>query len=196
MTILDWVIIAVLAVSLLLGLMRGLVREALSIISWIAAFWLAKQYCVPAGEYIAGIIDISESMFRVWVGYAAVFILTLLVLSIVSYVINKLLSSGGLKVFDRLLGTGFGFLRGVAITAILILVIKAFSLNTTDMWKDSKLVTHFEPAADFLESVLPKLIQAFDDEETPSDETSEQAPDQESDKDAENKDETPTLNGV
>lgn len=190
MTILDWIIIAVLAVSLLLGLMRGLVREALSIISWIAAFWLAKQYCVPAGEYIAGIVAISEPILRVWIGYAAVFILTLVVLSIVSYVLNKILASGGLKVFDRFLGTGFGLLRGVAIIAILILALKAFSLNNTDMWKDSRFVPHFEPAAAFLESVLPKLVQAFDDDEEV--ETDEDK----SDANTDNKIEKPPSNDV
>lgn len=189
MTILDWVIIVVFAVSLGLGIIRGLVREALSIISWIAAFWLARRYYLPAGDYIAGIIGISESAFRAWAGYAAVFILTLIVLSIVSFVINKLLTSGGLKVFDRLLGTGFGFLRGVAIIALLMLAMKAFSLNTTDWWKDSKFIAYFEPAADFAESALPKLIQAFNDEQ----ETESEA---EAESNSENNAETPAANGV
>ena len=156
MTGFDWVIIIILVISTVLGVIRGFVREALSILSWIVALWLASTFCAQAGEYITQFVAIPAPAFRVAAGFAAIFVITLFVFSLVSYLLTKLLVRDGVKGTDRVLGLGFGFLRAVAIVALLMVAIKGLGLNNSDWWNKSQLISHFQPVAGYLESVLPE----------------------------------------
>src|SRR6476646_4983653 len=106
----DWMLLAVVALSALMGAMRGIVVEVLSLVVWIAAFWLAFVY----GAEVAGLFlaQMHDPAARLLVAYAAVFIAALIVGSLVTWLIGKLVRTVGLGGIDRLLGLLFGVVRG------------------------------------------------------------------------------------
>jgi len=153
---LDIVIAAVFVVSILIGIMRGFVKEFLSIVSWIMAIWLAITFCVQGGEFIAQYIDIPNQKFRTWAGFSAIFIITLFVFAVISFVLAKLFANGAVKGTDRMLGIGFGALRAAAIIVAVVLVGRGLALENNEWWTGSKFLPYFEPTAAYVETILPE----------------------------------------
>ncbi|MFT6098728.1 MAG: membrane protein required for colicin V production [Arenicella sp.] len=151
----DWIIAAILVVSILVGIFRGFIKESLSLISWILAIWLAFNFCTQAGEFIHQYINIPAPKFREWAGFASVFISTLFVFSIISYIITKIFVRGPIKGVDRVLGLGFGGLRGVAIVVAVLVVAKGFGMETSEWWQNSQQIRKFEPFVKTVEELFP-----------------------------------------
>lgn len=151
----DWIIAAVFLVSILVGIMRGFIKESLSIISWILAIWLAATFCVEAGEFLSNYIDIPNLKFRKWAGFALIFISTLFLFAIITLLITKLLVHGPIKGTDRVLGIGFGALRAAAIVVAVIIVSRGMGMQNNDWWKNSNYLPRFLPLADYVESLMP-----------------------------------------
>ena len=160
----DWIIAAILAVSIPVGTFRGFIKESLSLISWILAIWLAFNYCSDAGEFIHQYINIPAPKFREWAGFALVFIATLFIFSLVSYIITKIFVRGPIKGVDRVLGLGFGALRGAAIVVALLVVARGFGLETSDWWKNSQYLAKFEPFMETVEALFPDSSLTPDEE--------------------------------
>jgi len=152
----DWIIAAVFLVSILVGIFRGFIKEFLSIVSWIAAIWLAITFCVEGGEFLAQYIDIPNLKFRTWAGFALIFISTLFLFAIISYIIAKVFVNGAVKGTDRLLGVGFGALRAAAIIVAFVLVGKGLGMESNGWWTSSNLISHFEPIAAYVDELLPE----------------------------------------
>ncbi len=160
MSAFDLLLAAIFIISTVVGVMRGFVKEALSIISWIMAFWLGYTYCVEAGEWIAQFASLGEGKLRNSAGFGLIFVVTLFVFAIVSYVITKLIVRGPIKGVDRVLGIATGVVRAIAISAVLLVLMQALGMNSSSFWKDSKFVPHLLPAVEFAEQVMPKLWQS------------------------------------
>ncbi|MGH1542397.1 MAG: CvpA family protein [Arenicella sp.] len=153
MTILDIVIVIVFLISLLVGLMRGFVREVLSIVTWVVSIWLGLQFYSQAGEFFKNFLN--NELFRNAAGFAVVFFGSLLMLSMVSYLINKIVTKTGIKGTDRVLGSVFGMGRAIFVVALLMLFGRSINMQETDFWKNSQLLGHFVPVADTLNTILP-----------------------------------------
>lgn len=155
----DWVIAAVILVSIIISVFRGFIKEALSLISWLLAIWLGITFCVDVGDLIHQYIEIPTPKFREWAGFAAIFIGTLFLFSLLSYLVSKFLVKGPVKGVDRALGVGFGFLRGVAVVVALLMVVRALGMENSQWWQNSKHITHFEPIMNVVEKMLPNSLQ-------------------------------------
>src|SRR5574337_565250 len=120
---LDWILAAVLVLSLLLGAWRGLVYEALSLLAWVAAFVLAQWYApdVAARMPLAG----ASEPVRYAVGFVAVFIAAAFAGGLVAWLAKKLVEAIGLRPVDRALGAAFGLLRGMVLPETLRSVLPA-----------------------------------------------------------------------
>lgn len=160
----DWIIAVIFLLSIIVGIMRGFIREALSIASWILAFWLANTFCVQAGDTIGQYIDIPAQAFRTSVGFASIFIGTLLLFSIISFVISKLIVRGAVKGTDRVLGILFGVARAIAIVVVIMLVARGMGMENNDWWQKSNYLGYFESTADYVEQLLPEQLQSKVDE--------------------------------
>lgn len=160
MGVFDLILAVIFLISILVGVMRGFIREALSIASWILAIWLGITFCDPAGEFIARYFSIPADGFRSAAGFALVFIGTLFGFSIISYVISKLLVKGAIKGTDRILGIGFGVLRAGAIVIAVFLVGRGMGMENSDWWQNSKYLGYFEPMANYVETMLPSNLQS------------------------------------
>lgn len=137
----DYSIIAVIAFSSIVSLYRGFVREALSLVTWGCAFFIASRYYPLLASWFTGF---SDPLVRNGVAIAALFIATLITGAIVNHVISLLVRKTGLSGTDRVLGVCFGALRGVLIVAAILFFLDTFTgLAKSPDWSQSQLVPQF-----------------------------------------------------
>lgn len=138
----DWAIIAVVALSALISLVRGFVREALSLCIWVAAVVVAVNFYQPLSQQLTNLIDTPS--LQLIVAWAALFLATLLAGMLVAFLVGQLVKATGLSGTDRLIGSLFGIARGlVLVLVILVLVPKAVPVNEDPWWQQSSLIPHF-----------------------------------------------------
>lgn len=149
----DGVILLVLALSILIGLLRGLVAELLSLVIWVAAFVVATLF----GPDVASLFDnvISLSVARISLGYAICFIGVLLLGAILRFGARRLIWSTGLSGIDRLLGLLFGFVRGVLVVTLAVFLVGLTALTRESWWQQSALLPQFQATAAWLGQNIP-----------------------------------------
>ena len=114
---LDWAIIWVVGISSLLSLLRGFVKEALSLAAWVLGFVVATSF---AGQLALLLEDsISNAALRYTASYAMLFLASLILGSLISSLLRQLVSMTGLSGLDRVLGIAFGFARGLLVVVVL-----------------------------------------------------------------------------
>ena len=113
MPVLDWIFVAVLVISLLVGAWRGLVYELLSLANWVAAFVLAQWFAPDVAHYLP-LSSITE-VVRYAAGFVLVFVTALFAGGMVAFMVRKLVAAVGLRPVDRVLGSAFGLVRGIHI---------------------------------------------------------------------------------
>ena len=158
MNAVDLIIIAVLALSVLVGLWRGLISEVLALLTWIAAFWVAWTYGPVVSAHFAHTIE--SPTVRLLVGYGICFIAVLILGALARFVLHQLVDSTGLGGTDRLLGMIFGFARGVLLVTLIVFLVDQTSFAHEDMWRQSTLLPQFKGMAGWLEQELPPDVRA------------------------------------
>jgi len=151
--VVDLAILFLLAVSAAVGAWRGFVRESLSLVAWILAFWVAFHFLDRAELLFAGYVD--ELILRRAAAFTALFLGTLLAVSIASAVLYRMFSATGITGTDRTLGGLFGLARGAVIIGALILAAGATPLPDSDWWGESALAPRFTPLAQVFNNLLP-----------------------------------------
>lgn len=153
-TSVDFVVIAILLLSALLGVIRGLVKEILSLVIFGVAMWLAYKFSSPLMKLWEFNMPGGE-LSRTVLAFVAIFIVSLLVGKIISTVISRLISSVGLTGFDRFLGTIFGLVRGVLIVIVLSTLAALTSLPSHAEWRDALTRPAIEFSVSLVRSWLP-----------------------------------------
>lgn len=137
----DYIILGIILISALISLMRGFVRETLSLITWFCAFFISSHFYTELTSYFT---SISDKMIRNGVAIAILFTATLIVGGVVNHVISAIVQYTGLSGIDRILGFCLGAVRGVLIVAALLFFLDSFtSLPESNEWKASELIPHF-----------------------------------------------------
>lgn len=140
---LDYVFIGIIVVSAAISLMRGFIREALSIVVWVGAFWISMHFARQLASYLDGYLH--SPTLRLGVAFAGLFIAVLVLGGLVSYLAGTLVGRTGLGGTDRLLGMIFGGLRGALIVGLLVLMAGLTSIPRERWWQESVLATQFRP---------------------------------------------------
>lgn len=154
----DIVIIAFFAISILIGIYRGFVKEVLSVTSWTLAALVAFRFGEQASVYIKPYI--KQAPLDLAVAYVAVFIITLIAFSVISHIISQIFSSSGMSGFDRSLGSLFGAIRAAVVIAVLIMVGRFMALDNQQWWMDSGFLDSFEPLVSWIKTFVPADIVA------------------------------------
>ena len=154
MTVVDIVIIVVISLSALFSVLRGFVKEAISLASWVVAIWLAVTFASKLAELLPPSIE-SEAV-RQAIGFAVIFILTLIVGAIVNKLTNQIVKKTGLSTADRVFGIAFGILRGGLIIVVFVVIGGMTPLTDMDWWQSSVLLQWFEQAAVMVQEYLPE----------------------------------------
>ena len=153
----DWTIVAMLAVSCLISLMRGFVKEALSLLVWLLASFVAITFHERLEAVLAQWIKTPS--IRSLLAFAALFIVTLIIGSIVTRLLHSLVEASGLGGLDRLLGMVFGAARGILIVlALIILAPMALPVKQDGWWQQSKLIPHFTALEGWAEPTFHQLM--------------------------------------
>lgn len=149
----DWILLAVLALSLLLGLWRGIVQEVLSLAGWVAAFYVSQMYAPMAAAWLP--MEGSSQMLRYAAGFVVVFVAVLVATVLVGFVVKKFISAVGLGPLDRLLGSLFGLMRGVVILLAVTVLVGMTPMRETMAWKQAQGAQWLQHFLHVLKPVLP-----------------------------------------
>lgn len=152
---LDLLVIGVLAVSSIVGLMRGLVREVFSLGAWILAFTFTK----PLAPLVAPMLpEVGNEALRHFAAIALVFIAILIVVNLSGTVLSSMVKSSGLAFYDRFVGLVLGSLRGVAILLFLTLLAGLTALPQTRLWQEARVREQLESGARMVMPWLPPSL--------------------------------------
>jgi membrane protein required for colicin V production len=137
----DYLIIAALLISLVLGMVRGFMREALALLAWLGGVWLAWRYADAVKPLLSGML--AEEPQCTWVARGLIVAVVLLGVWILSEMLAYFIHQSGLSVtVDRVLGTLFGFIRGVVLVALLAMLGTLVRLDEARWWKKSQLLPY------------------------------------------------------
>jgi membrane protein required for colicin V production len=152
----DVVILALIALSAILSLFRGFVREAVALATWLVALMVSMAFY----EDLATILSqwISTPSAQKVTAFAVLFVCVLLLGAIVNYLAGRLVDKTGLTGTDKMLGIVFGVARGGVIVAILVLLAGLTPLPQDPWWQDSQFLGYFEEFAIWMRNYLPTDI--------------------------------------
>lgn len=153
----DLAVIAVVLISTLLSLVRGFVKELVSLATWVIGFWVAFRFSHKLAPLFVRYI--SSLPIRTILSFGLILICVIIAGAVFNYLISMLLVKTGLDGTDRLIGMIFGFARGMLLVAIIILLLSTTSFVQEKWWQKSVLLPHFKVIVDWLQSMLPKKFQ-------------------------------------
>lgn len=159
MTSFDYIVLAIVGVSAFLGLLRGLVKELLSLIAYAAAFIAAIWWGPRVSVWLDGYIE--NDLLRTAAAYAAVFIVVLLLVGLVNITLGMLIEKTGLTPADHGMGAIFGFLRGLLIVLVLVALAGYTELPQEPWWRDARLSGSAEQGIQRIKQMLPPSLASW-----------------------------------
>lgn len=159
MNVTDWALLAVLGLSALLGLWRGLMYEVLSVAGWVAAFIVAQAWAATVGEWLP--MGGASPALRLAAGFVLLFVAVAFAGGLVAWLVKKLVDSVGLRPVDRVLGGAFGVLRGAVLLLALAVVVHMTPLREQTWWRDSMVAAELSAALLVLRPLLPDGIARY-----------------------------------
>lgn len=137
----DYAILTIIGISTLISLIRGFVKEAVSLIIWVCAFFVASSFYQDLSTYLT---NINDPMLRNAASISILFIITLILGALVNYLIGQLVNKTGLSGTDRVLGLVFGAARGALVVSAILFFMDAFTpAPQTSWWQQAILIPEF-----------------------------------------------------
>lgn len=152
----DWALLAVLALSVVVGLWRGLVLELMSLLGWVAAYVAAQAFTpelaprLPVGQ--------PDSALNFGAAFAITFVLALIAWGLLARLVKLLVHATPLGLADRVLGAGFGLLRGGVLLLALTTVVALTPAARSPEWQGSRGAAWLDAALQGLKPVLPVTV--------------------------------------
>jgi membrane protein required for colicin V production len=147
----DSIIVAVIAISIIVGIVRGFIREAVALATWLVAIWAAWRFSGFLHPYLGGVLESSEQ--KAWVARGIVLLVVLLAGALVGTVLSWITNTAaGLSLIDRVLGFVFGLTRGVLLVGFGALLGLSLHLEHEPWWQHSKLMPYAEAVGGWLGS--------------------------------------------
>lgn len=153
MIFVDYVLVAILLVSIITGALRGFLREAVALVSWILALFLAWQYG-PSLEPHLGAWLAAHADMRIWVARALVGMAVLVVGGVAGALLGHFIRLSIFSGLDRLLGIFFGLLRGLIVFGLLVILGQLLRMDAEPWWGESKLIPQATRIANGLRAIV------------------------------------------
>ena len=155
----DYAIIGLISISLIIGLFRGLIREAFALVTWGVAFWVGLTFSTPFATLLESVI--ADPSARMATAFIALFLLTLILGAIINKLLSVLIDKTGLTGTDRMAGLIFGIARGVFLIVILVMLAGLTPLPESSWWKESELLPLFQSLAVWLKLHMPDGMASY-----------------------------------
>jgi membrane protein required for colicin V production len=155
----DYVIFGIIAISILVGAVRGFIKEAFSLAVWAAAFLVAFQYSGLLAQQLESHIELPSA--RTSLAFAGLFLSVLLVGGLLTFLVGKLVEKTGLSGTDRLLGGVFGGARGLILVLAMMLVAGLTPVPQDPWWQQSRSIQSLMPLAEWSAQYLPDYILEY-----------------------------------
>lgn len=155
----DYAIIGLVFISLIIGLMRGFIKEAFSLVIWILAIWVGLSFSREFSHFLES--SISYPSARIAASFAILFVMTLVLGGLISFLLGVLVNKTGLTGTDRFAGMIFGIVRGMVVVSILVMLAGLTPLPEDSWWKESKLIPPFQSLALWLRDHIPSGLAGY-----------------------------------
>ena len=152
----DYVVFGIIFISILVGAIRGFIKEAFSLAVWAAAFLVAFQYSGALALQLENHIELPSA--RTSLAFAGLFLSVLLVGGLLTFLVGQLVEKTGLSGTDRLLGGVFGGVRGLILVLVLMLVAGLTPVPQDPWWQQSRTIQSLMPLAEWSAQYLPDYI--------------------------------------
>ncbi len=156
MTIFDYLVLFVLIASVVISTLRGLIKEILSLLSWVVAFVVANAYGAQLAPLLPGAIPGEAT--RLLVAFVALFIGVRILMGLLALAVDALVKATGLTLADRGLGGVFGLARGVVLVLAAVIVAGMTDLPKQNFWKNALLSPIAESGARTVKPFLPEAL--------------------------------------
>ena len=156
----DFLLIVILLMSMAMGVIRGFFRELLSIIGWVLAIWVAWEYSHLLAPYLGS--GLSEAA-KLWAGRMILFMGVLITALLAGNLVSMIVQRSALSVPDRSLGMLFGFVRGIILIGLVVMVAQILQMPDQPWWDNSKLVPYGTAVADWMQQFLDAGVDYIED---------------------------------
>jgi len=153
MTWFDYAVFAIVGLSMLLAVFRGVVREIVALAGWAAALILSGLFAQQLAQWLPAAIS---PMMRAVIAYVVIFLGVLLLSGLAGLLLAKLFRAAGLGFTDRAVGALFGLVRGALIVFVAVMLVGLTSLPREPFWREAVLSGPLETAVLAAKPVLPK----------------------------------------
>jgi membrane protein required for colicin V production len=156
----DYIILAILILSAIMGLVRGLLREAIAVITWFLAIVLAWSFASSLEPHLGGVL--IGSPLRIWAARVIIFVGVLLLGGAVSTVLGHYVRVSMFAGMDKFLGLVFGLIRGVVIVGAFTIAVQAMRMDEDTSWQRSKLMPYASGVADALRGIVGENLERLE----------------------------------
>jgi membrane protein required for colicin V production len=156
----DYIILAILIMSALMGLVRGLLREAIAVITWFLAIVLAWNFGPSLEPHLGGVL--VGSPLRIWAARALIFVGVLLLGGAISVIVSNYVRVSMFAGLDKFLGFVFGIIRGIVIVGAFTIAVQALRMDEDPSWKRSKLMPYAIGVADALRGIVGEKLERLE----------------------------------
>jgi membrane protein required for colicin V production len=156
MAALDWIFVAVLLASMLMGAWRGLIYEVLSLAGWVVAFLVAQWFATDAAAWLP--LEGAQETVRYAAGFILVFVVALFACGFLAWLGKKLVEAVGLRPVDRTLGAAFGVLRGLVVLLVMVVMAGLTPLHQAEWWQESRGAALLSDVLQALKPALPQEL--------------------------------------
>jgi membrane protein required for colicin V production len=176
LNIIDILILILVFVSVIIGFSRGLISEVLSLATLIAAFAIAIMFTNPLAAYFSGTSTMQGvvsqtsgaigantaqpiSYLTIGFSFGLLFVVTLIIGTLAKMILNLMFQTGILGFGNRVLGGGFGFVRGILLTLVIIFLVQLSPMAAQSWWQQSTYVRDFQPGVVWLGSIVSPALE-------------------------------------
>jgi membrane protein required for colicin V production len=148
----DYLLIALMVISCVAGVLRGLLREVIALMTWVAAVWIAWHYAAVLEPRLGGAL--ANEGVRAWAARSIIFVAVVLIGACIGAIVGRVVRLSIFSGTDRFLGGIFGFLRALVMIGLFVMLCHALRLNGEPWWRGSTLIPYGERAANVLRGMV------------------------------------------